>query len=416
MSLKDRTQGAEFASIEKQLLFSNDVGFVRYDKKKGCFFLDPSPYLPTTKNEIFVCLSPNMPHEGQLIEVSVADKDYVHTGSSINNITKTTIKYIDSWKELSPTEFTKKDNLINNQEFVDYFARQYRSLFGTNEDVAECTALCALSSPQFSMDLGGINASVHGKKTSWLSFNQSLSFIPREFRSALSKYQYNISPTERKPIIGNSIEVSCIFHEPKNTSSHIAVPFDFEIRGTKYEWREEEAPLMRAFLIDSLFNEPVIPDNAEKEVLDGIYALQWEYLRSTKVPYIQDLSSAVPRLCKSFARLNRSESVDGHGVAEIVDLWVYMHRQALKIADKRGLLLQFNDVSLPAKELFSKLADLHSYDAAFDIEEAKKEIKLPSTAFDSYFEELKLNGYIYCPNIKKAKLIDIGKSSHSNDI
>lgn len=407
MALKDRSQGTEFASIEKQLLFSDDIGFVRYDKRKGCLFLDPSPFLPTTKNELYVCLNPNVPLEGKLIEISVVEKEDIFVGDSINKVTKTTIKYFASWKEHSPTKFTKRDNLISNQEFVDYFARQYLSLFGTCEDVAECTALCALSSPQFSMGLGGINASVHGKKARWVNFNQSLSFIPREFRSAVSKYQYNITSKERKPVVGNSIEISCMFHEPQETSVHIAVPFDFEIRGKNYAWRKEEAPLMRAFLIDSLFNEPAIPDNLEKKVMDGIYALQWEYLTSNKIPYIQDLSSAVPRLCKSFARLNRSESVNIYDVAEISDLWVHMHRQALKIADKRGILLKFKDVSLPAKELFAKLVDLYNYDTVFDIEEAKKEIKLPRGSFDNYFEELRLNGYIYCPIYKKARLIDV---------
>ncbi|WP_407282324.1 hypothetical protein V7O61_06820 [Methanolobus sp. WCC1] len=408
MGIENRYRGFELASLEKELLFNREnIGFVKINKRTKSFFqLTASPFLENKKEEIFVPLNCPMPPDGKLIEVSVAKTEDQIFGK-INNLSKIIIKYIDSWKEMDSSQFAKKSNLIRPQEFVDFFSKQYKSQFGMIEDIAECTALYALGSPQLFDEKGGLSASVIGKSGQWDGFYRSMAFIPRDFRKISSRNQYQMSKAE-KPIHSNeSIEISCAFHEPKETRVHVALPYEPEIRPERDEWYKNDVPLMRGFLINSLLIEPEIPDTLEKKVTDALYAIDWEYKKSKEVAYKQDLGSAIPRLCRSIARLERGDTVDNKNVNEIVDLWVDMHRKAQKIGATRSLNTKIADISVRGRVLFRKLEDVYGFDTFFDVKEAQKEITLSQIDFEDVFKELRINGYIYRSNKGLFKLIDI---------
>jgi hypothetical protein len=426
VALKDRESGYQFSSIEKELAFNREnTGFVRHDKRsKIRFNLDPSPFYPNPRNEVFVAANCPLPPEGKMVEVSVVEKQKWNEESS-DNYTKgttigfktVTIKYIDSWKEVNPNSFSKRRALLRGDEFIDFFSRQYRSRFGMVEDVAECTALCALSSPQFLYERGGISASMLGNKKQWDAFNRSLGFIPRELRKNSSPYQYAISYYEKMTSSQDSKEINCLFHEPKETHVHIAVPFEFEMQGKKYQWYQDEAPLMRGFMIDSLLIEPDIPDRLVKKVTDAYYAIEWEYAHRGEAAYKMDMGSCISRICLALARLGREDRVENTNIDEGVDLIVDMHKLSFEVGSKRSLNKKLDDISVPARTLFMKLADVYDYDTNFDIVEAQKEMRISPSNFTELFMQLKTNGYVYFPSKDSVKLIDfrVPKRNEIND-
>lgn len=122
MLLTDRDIGSELSVVEWDLT-SNDkyanVGFVKYDTKDGeYFFLNPSPFLKTFKNEVYHA-SGHPPPENQFIEVNVVDERTVILHPSGRASIK--VKEADSWKLFDPTSLAQRRKTLDFEEVIEYF-------------------------------------------------------------------------------------------------------------------------------------------------------------------------------------------------------------------------------------------------------------------------------------------------------
>ncbi len=237
-SLGERYNGYQFAQIERALIFDRqDTGFVRpIEGQPWLFYLDPSPFLPTPREEIYVAPYGSPPAAGDLVEVTVENEKPDTINGKLYNV-----KIINSWKCIDPTTIIPSRKLIDPYELLWFFMAPYKGEIDDLKSIALCSALSCLSAPPLMSNMGGINTAVFSDKSGWTAYSRTMQIIPMEFRKTSSPYYYKISKEEGAEGLSRNIEVSYAIYLPENTVMHNPLTIDCEAKGTGWYREAQES-------------------------------------------------------------------------------------------------------------------------------------------------------------------------------
>ena len=410
MPLGDRGYGYELSEIEKEFIFNRaDAGFVRYNTVNGhSFYLDPSPYLRTPKDEIFVAENCQPPRNQEFVEVSVYNVEDVIQKAK-GGYSKFHKKYITSWKSIDANKIVRRRRLFGPEDITNFFKSPYLGNKDIIEEICLCSALYAVSSPPISNEIGGINAAVMGKKRPWSGFKTIMGVIPKEFQQSSSRNFYKISDKEIVINPKRSLEVNLAYLNPESIPMHIPLALEVEAK-TVSNYKENikaESPMVRAYILDSLIIQPAIPNNLESCLTDSIYSLRNDFKGAGWVPYKQDLGSVVPKISLSFARLHSELKMTKKDIEEAVDLWskmFYLAKQAVSTPLPVAKLYKLGDNE---RKLYIELTDIFGADVSIPEPEAIKNTSLSKLDYDEAIKNLNIYGLIIKMPNKHIKVLEL---------
>lgn len=202
MVLKDRPWGYQLAEIEKTLTFERiDIGYVRpISEDQRVFYLDPSPFLHTTKKEVYIAKSCPPPLKGDLIEVIVSDLDdeVIPEDATKGLYSRFYKKTISDWKRIDPNSLAKRKKVLDPPEIIGYFTLPYQAERVDLEGIGLCSALSYLSCPPLLTDAGGMNTAVFSDLSSWRAYRRLMGALPVEFTRPNASYFYKISSKDKR--------------------------------------------------------------------------------------------------------------------------------------------------------------------------------------------------------------------------
>jgi hypothetical protein len=394
MSLFERWRGCELSVLEKELIFNKDnTGFVRYDTKDGkYFFLHPSPFLNSPKNEIFFAESCQPPAEHTFVEVEVASENHV----LVEKDEAVTVKSISSWKPFDPGPLAERRKIMDYEEVIYHFTHLYRGEEDTLHQVATCSALYALSSPPLVNTVGGINAAVLGKKHQWDLFKESMSVIPRDFLKPNFPYYYYISDRERPKVSDQTEEINLAILKPERYVMDIPLVIEDttpnRLAKADRELIDEGEMLVTSYLLDALLIKPD-PGTVEKTITDAVYTLREEFKRAGYSVYKQNLGDAVPKLSSSIARLQRASKVTPADVKSVVDLWLDMHWKATKIYTSPLKVARRYELTGDARKLYVEMQEAYGQEYWISMQEAMAKTTLHPEEFLAALDSLVFSGF-----------------------
>lgn len=403
--------GYEFSGTEYTLIFENDnIGFVRFDNRsRKKFYLDPSPFLKSPKQEVYVLEGENAPKNGDLVEIFVSETDSLIQGS-IHNCTRTKIKYVRDWKKLSPNTYIRS-KAMKPDEYTDFFGQPFHGIHEYNvEDLSFCMALCTVSSPILgSNGKGGIDTGIFGKKNAWDSYKTLMDVIPSDFKKVKSKYYYNQAD---KDVQGNPIqpkEVNLSVLSPHTTSIHLPILVDTEVRD-KSKYKDNvlyQIPIMRAYMLDTLLFEPEpASEKVEKELIDMIYSILDEVNSTKSIAYDLDIGSTAAKLSSAFARLKLKESFTETDVRECGETWREMYHRSLKLSRVGMRPEDLFRLSPEEFRLYQELQDACDLEKQIPMSVLETVKSLNPLSLDNAFQGLRKKGLLYCPTGETIRLID----------
>ncbi len=410
MGLRNRELGYEFSGIEHKLLFEKEnIGFVRFPgKDKQTFHLDPSPFLDTPKNEIYVVENCAPPESGMLIEVIVSETDKKILEVK-NGFISIVIKHVKAWKKVDIRSILHR-KAVQRSEFIDFFCRPFQGNRELIEKIGYCLSLYAVASPQISdFEKGGLNSAMLSRDRQWSAFKRAMDVIPDEFKRQSSRNFYKFLDKEETINPVSSSEVSLAYHNP------LAMPVQIPIVMENVEPRpvskhqvdiRYELPMARAYILDALLYKPDIPKEFDSYITDCVYNIVDEVKKSGRIPYSQNLGSAVPKLSLSFARLNFAQEITKENITEGVDLWFEMFKNAKRIASTPLSPNDLYKLTNNARKLYIDLNDVFGTDVKINEEDIKKNIKLSELDLEQALQELSLKGALYSPRNKCFELLD----------
>lgn len=373
MSLTRRSRGYEMSVVERELVFNDkysNVGFVKYDTKEGdYFYLHPSPFLRTFRNEIYH-ISDSPPPECQFIEAKVVDDNIIPLSNSGETIT---VKEVSSWKFFDPTPLAQRRKLLDFEEVIEYFTHPLKGEETVVEEIAWCASLFAFSSPPITDEVGGIKTAVYGKNYQWELFRRPLKCIPFEFLKPSSDYYYYISKTERNPG-KTSGEINLAIFQPERLLSDIPIIFE-NISERKFsrdgsQPLKEEAGIITAYLLDALLLKPTFSDKIEDMMHDAVYRLRDEYYSSGQRAYHQNIGDALPKLASAYARLRASPDITQEDVNHVMDLWFTMYRKAKNLPFYPATVSDLYLFSGDSRKVYVILQDVYGSDCWIPLDEA----------------------------------------------
>jgi len=406
MSLYDRWQGSELSVLEKELIFNRDnTGFVQYDTKDGkYFYLHPSPFLNSPKNEIFCAESCDPPAENTFVEVDIESKRAYPLKGSQKHIT---VKTVCSWKPFDPSPLAGRRKILDYEEIVHYFTMPFRGEEHTIEQIAKCSALYSLSSPPIVNEVGGINAAVLGKKAQWNTFKGLMKVIPQDFFRSSSRYYYYISDHEKCTVGSGCEEINRAIYRPEEYIMDIPlVVEDTAPAKMSKDYRDlinEGQPFITSYILDALLIKPDPMSTVEKTITDAIYTIREEYKRTGYSPYKQNLGDAVPKLTSSIARLQRASKATQSDVRDVVELWLDMHSKANRIYTSPLKVSKRYDLLDTARKLYVELHDIYGLEFWIPLDEAIARTTLHPEDFMVSLESLIFTGYA----VRKAGAVKI---------
>ena len=161
------------------------MGFVRFDgRSKRFFHLDPSPFFPSPKREIYLLQTCIQLEEGELIKVKFVKTENVIKGK-FGNFTNTKINYVRDWEKISPNKLIHRKKL-HTKEFIDFFKFPFIGISDDVEPIAKCLALYSASSPLIGVNnKGGIDTAMITRKHQWNAFKRLMTLIPNEFKKQM---------------------------------------------------------------------------------------------------------------------------------------------------------------------------------------------------------------------------------------
>lgn len=393
MQLEERTYGYELSELEKTLLFRREnTGFVRYAHDSGrVFYLDPSPFLKTSKREVFVAESTPPPPEKELVEVFVKEeKDkIVHLSSGL---VKIKVKIIESWRKIDPKSLVSGRGLITREDFVEFFKTPYTGEKELVDGIGISSALFVVSSPPVAAEKGGVNTAVFGKRKAWHGYNRVMSVIPNEFRKINSPYFYSIKLKEERLNPPNSVEVNLSFCNPKKVPMHIPIPLEVDVRNVKPF--EDVLPLVRAYMLQALLLTPEIPDWCHRIMRECAYELIDDVKRSGFLPCKLDLGSLVPRIASSIARLNANAKVKKDYFKECLELWSNLYYRAIKLTSTPLKVSEIYRLSDDARKLYVELVEMGAVDNYVPEKLVLENTSVSKWSYDLALEELRNNGLV----------------------
>ncbi len=396
MSLKERSFGYELSELEKVLIFQKeDIGFVRYAHKSGkAFYLDPSPFLLSTKREIFVT-NTNPPPEGELVEVVVREeKDEIIPQDS--EVIKIRVKIVESWKRIDPKSIIKKRSLILQEDFVEFFKMPYVGVSDLIDGIGISSALFTVSSPPIVSEKGGVNTAVFGKRQAWSSYNRIMQVIPNEFKKATSPYYYCIQQRETRLNPVNSMEVNLSFCNPRKVPMHVLIPLEVKVkRVNSYEESfKEMLPLVRAYMLQSLLLKPEIPEWCYRTMQEAIYELMEDVKGSGFLPCKLDLGTLIPRIATSIARLHVNTEVERDYFKNALDLWLDMYYRAVKLSSTPLEVSKLYRLDDNARKLYVELVELGAVDNYVSERIIRENTSVPKWFYSQALEELRNAGLV----------------------
>lgn len=412
MGLRNRESGYELSGIEYKLLFEKEnVGYVRFSNTdKKAFYLDPSPFLFSPKMEIFVLDNCTLPESGKLIEATVSetDKKIIENKSGFVSYT---IKYIRDWKKVGIDKILHR-RVLQPSEFAEFFCRSFKGDRDYIEKIGYCLSLYAVSSPQIlDYETGGLNSALLSRDRQWSTFKRIMNVIPEEFKKPSSRNFYKFLDNEGKETTksAGSSEVSIAYHNPLNMAVQIPIEMkNIEPRPVSnyLEDIKFELPVVRGFILDALLYEPDVPKKLESYTTDCVYKIIDEIKKSGRIPYSQDLGSAVPKLSLSFARLNYNLETTKENITEGVDLWFEMFKNAKKMESTQFSPNDLYKLNENSRMLYINLNDAFGLDVKINKEDIKKNTKLSEWDLDQTLQELQIKGALYCPGNQCYVLLD----------
>lgn len=411
--LQQRMYGYSLSEIEKELIFRREnTGFVRPLNRAGTvFYLDPSPFLPTQKREVYVSLSAP-PSEKTLIRVTVSDiKEEVMKDRG--GYYTLSIKLISSWEKIDPNTLVSRKPLISPDEVKDYFTLPYTGEEEIVDEVALCSALYAVSSPALHDVKGGIRAAVFGKKKAWTGFRRGMEIIPLELKKPSSDYFYRIANEDKGIADLAGKEINLAYLNPGPTPMDIPMVLEVGQRSlSSYkEAMDSQKPLVTAFMLDALMIQPEVPDTLERFMADTLYELVSDVKGAGSIPYMQDFSSFIPRLGASFSRYHSRFEVRKEDIQKSVEMWSDMFYRAKKTVSTEHPVSRLYRLSDNARKLYIDLYDLFGIDIPISITDVMKEICIFRNEwdYDEALDDLNRQGLIIRLNHERIKLLDFGK-------
>jgi hypothetical protein len=366
MSLINRTIGSELSEVEKALIFDKkfaNIGFVQYDTKNGeYFFLQPSPFLKTPKNEIYHVSGSPPPPEYSFVETNVI---YEQTVILDNFGDKwILVKEIDTWKLFDPSPLAAKRKTLDFVEIIDFFTYPFKGEAESVQEIAGCSSLFAFSSPSGENFHGGINSAILAREYQWNLFNKPLHLIPPELRKSSSDYYYYISKVE-KEIKKETGEINIAVLRPKKLQSDIPIVIlDESRKKISKEFQEQleiESKVITAHLLDALLLQPHSTKKIEKMMLDEIYHIREECYSAALTPFNQNLN-AVPKLASAYCRLQSNPEIRKEDVRYVTDLWFSMRKRAEKIDSSPMKTSHILELTGESAKVFLKLYDIFGAD------------------------------------------------------
>lgn len=399
MKLDERIYGSQLATIERELLFKREnTGFVRFDgNSRRTFYLDPSPFLRSNKNEVFYLTGGKAPARNSLVEVHVTGSEVIHREGK-GGFSKTTVKFVDSWEGIAPASISKTRGLLDFEEVIDWFRMPYVGDKGVLDCIGMGSALYISSAPPYSRHVGGINAAVLGKQKSWNGYTGSMNtVIPTDFRRASSDYYYRISEQDRYigPEGKRELSLSCL--NPTMTPMQLPIILDVEdvkSRSKINEYCKEDYPVLGAHLIDSLLVNPSIPGTLEPYIAEKTYELKNDLMDMGGLPYNQDLGSAISLMGLAYARLQHKTECSKEDIKEVFEFWADMTHNASRELSTPASLTELYSLRRDESTLYKDLCSAFGTDVDVPVPEAKKATALNEPAFEDALLKLNLKGYV----------------------
>lgn len=399
MKLDERIYGSQLSTIERELLFKRDnTGFVRFDgNSRRTFYLDPSPFLRSNKNEVFYMASGKAPARNSLVEVQVTGSEVVHRGAK-GGFSKTTVKFVSGWESIAPASISKTRSLLDFEEVIDWLKMPYVGDKGVLDCIGMGSALYVSSAPPYSRHVGGINAAVLGKQKSWNGYTGSMNtVIPSDFRRASSDYYYKLSEQDRDigPEGKREVSLSCL--NPAITPMQLPIILDIEdvkSKGRINEYCKEDYPVLSAHLIDSLLVNPSIPGKLEPYIAEKTYELKNDLMDMGGLPYNQDLGSAISLMGLAYARLQHRTECSKEDVKEVFEFWTDMTHNASRELSTPASLTELYSLRRDESTLYKDLCSAFGTDVDVPVMEAKKATALSEPAFEGALQKLNLKGYV----------------------
>jgi len=419
MSLFDRSIGSELSEVEKALVFDTkyaNTGYVQYHTKNGeYFYLHPSPFLKTPKNEIYHSSQFPPPPNHCFVETNVVDEQTISSGGSGDKWIN--VKEIGKWNRFDPSPLATRRKTMDFMEIIDYFTYHYRGEADSVNEIAGCSSLFAFSAPPIEGFVGGINSAILGRDYQWTLFNKSLlQIVPHELRKSTSDYYYYISKIE-KEITKDKGEKNIAIHRPKKLLSDIPIVIlDETQRKISKEFQEQleiESKIITANLLDALLIQPQATKKVEGMMHDEIYRMQEECYSVGIMPYNQNMG-AVPKLAASYCRLHSSTDIKPEDVRFVVDLWFEMWRRAEKIDTSPMKTSHMLELTGDSRRVFVKLYDIFGADMEISMAEAVREMKMETIDLELAVDSLENKGYCMRRN-KSILLLEPFKNEFKHD-
>jgi len=430
--LTDRMCGFELSGIEYQLIFNEvNMGFVRIINKKE-FCLDPSTFLQTPEDVIYVLDGCLMPEEQKLIKVTTLEqeeriKGKIPKAGYIQSFTKTIYKYVRAWEEVDPNTITirktkidlndNQDHYLEISEFIDFFGLPFKSLDPDSpvEPIATSLAFYMVSSPIVGPNSkGGVNTAVRCTKKAWdILEGKILSLIPNEFKktSSVNFYKYG-----RKEEIINPLkpkEVNLAYLNPEKLTSEILINLgQYEIK--KFSKFKEDyeylLPAARAFQLDTLLFMPSTTNKTDKVMTDAIYDMRNKVLNAAYDVNKIDLGMTIPKLSASYARMSLKSEISKEHINSTYQFWFDAFEQALGYEQMHESIADQTEISRlgsGALTLYAYLEDKYGIDTAIPKAALYEAGPLSSYLLDEAIGKLLARGYMYYPNTKEFKLLSL---------
>jgi hypothetical protein len=399
MKLDDRIYGSQMSTIERELLFNREnTGFVRFDgNSRRTFYLEPSPFLVSGKNEVFYLISGKAPGKNELIKAEVADSEIIHRGGK-GGFSKTKVNFVKSWETIDPNSISKTRSLMDFEEVIDYLKMPYVGDKGVLDCIGMGSALYISSTPPYTRHVGGINAAVLGKQKSWNAYTGSMNaVIPSDFRRASSDYYYKLSEQDREFETGTRREVSLSYLNPAVTPMQLPLILDIEdvkSRSKINAYCKEDYSVLNAHLLDTLLMNPFIPVSLDPYITEKTYELRNDLIDMGGLPYNQDLGSAISLMSLAYSRLQHKTECSKDDVKEVFDFWVDMTHNVSRELSTPVTLTELYSLRRSEKTLYTDLCAAFGTDVDVSVEEAKKATSLKESQFEAALEKLNLKGYV----------------------
>jgi len=397
MGLSDRTIGSELSVVEKELLFNErytNVGFVKYDSNNGeYFYLHPSPFLKTPKNEIYH-ISATPPPVNQFVELEIIDeRKEIFDDFGEKWIT---VKDVLNWKPFDPSPLAEKRKIMDYREIIEFFTYPYKGEVESVEEIAGCSSLFTFSAPPIDNSAGGINSAILGKDFQWRLFNKPLQAVPREFRKMNPDYYYYISKIEREITKVSREKNIAIYHPKKLVSDLPIVILDESPRKISKDYLEQleiSSKIITAHLLDALLLQPHATKKVEEIMNTKIYEMREEYYSAGLLPFNQNIGAAVPKLAASYCRLQSSSDIHKEDIEYVVDLWFSMRRRAEKIEHSPMKTNHMLELTSEARKVFVRLYDIFGADHEISMNDAVREMHMDPQEFEQAIDSLNNKGY-----------------------